>query len=102
MKNTVKKYWNVECMQGMMCLYREKIPISHINENGLKALLSYLLNKNGLEDAEVAEQYKTVPFKPRKRYYDIIPHRSEKDGIVDICFSCEVSSVSATATLVYG
>lgn len=87
-------------MEGMKYLYREKISDSHIKEPALKELLSFLLNKYGLTDDEVAEQHKTVPFQKRKCYYEITRRQSEKNGDIHISFSAEISSISVTATLI--
>lgn len=95
----LKKYWDIDCSNGMEVLYKKQIDCSNISKKNLILFLTYLLRKYGLEDDEAIEELSKIPFKKRKEYFSISRTSSLQNGKPEITFGGHVTSISVTATL---
>jgi|SRR5690606_6688837 len=95
-----RRFWKVECTRGIKTLYSTEIPVSNIGENKLKELLRELLSRYALTDDEVTELYISIPFKKKKKYFDVIRCQNDVGEKPAISYMASASSISITATLV--
>ncbi|HWK57317.1 MAG TPA: hypothetical protein VNQ80_08270 [Parapedobacter sp.] len=96
----LKQYWKIECSEHLNMLYQTKVSSKHLSEKRLKDFIQTLIAKYILTAEEILEEHKSIPFKKRKRYIEIMRINNQQSGKKTINFMADGAGISIIAYLV--
>lgn len=96
----IKKYWKIECSEGLSQIFEAKVSTEHLSEKRLKDFIQTLIAKYILTPQEVLEEYKSVPFRKRNKYVHITRTNDKYFGKTTINYMADSVGISIVAYLI--